>query len=334
MTIDYITDTARDPAVTNLTTLSSYEQESASSNSTCDNITLEPNVMLLVFYTIFFILGVFGNGILVLLFLMQKDLRNINNALITNLAFSDILFVILYAPIKVYEQFYTLRPLGKTFCHISVIINYTSQDVSTMSMMALSYLRYRAVARPLDTIGQDDQQLKCLILVYCGISYVVGILASLFPALHCKDLTDICWPFDMHYVDSYRYPKRHLGFHVVRCVFFFLLPLFVITFFYSMITVKLCKEPAPLERDMSIPARKAIRARKKLVWIVLAIVVIFFLSWLPNYLSWFIGLEDGFIGWLVDTRSVCMFLPSSLNPILLFVTSSSYRKCFLKVFSL
>ncbi|KAJ8044139.1 [Phe13]-bombesin receptor [Holothuria leucospilota] len=289
--------------------------------------------MLLVFYTIFFILGVFGNGVLVLLFLMKKDLRNINNALITNLAFSDFLFVILYAPIRCYEQFYTLRPLGKTFCHISIIINYTSQDVSTMSMMALSYLRYRAVTRPLNTIGQDDQQLKCLILVYCGISYVVGVLASLFPALHCRVFTDICWPFDMHYVDSFFYPKHHLVFHVVRCVFFYLLPLFVITFFYSMITLEVCKASTPLQRDESIPARKVIRARKKLAWIVLAIVVIFFLSWLPNYLTWFIGLEYRFINWMVDVRSVCMFLPSSLNPILLFVTSSSYRKSFLQVFS-
>ncbi|KAJ8044194.1 Bombesin receptor subtype-3 [Holothuria leucospilota] len=324
--MDYITDMYTGATVMNFTSLTPPESNLSSLKPTCGDPTFPPDVMLLVFYSIFFALGVFGNGILVLLFLVKKNLRTINNALITNLAFSDFLFVIMLVPIKFYEQYYVLRPLGNTFCFISVIITYSSQDVSTLTMTALSYWRYRAVMRPF-RIRQDDQkQLKWFISVCCVVAWCVAVAVALFPAFHCETKSDDCWPLDMHYVNSFSKIEHHFIFHLTRFGFLYLLPLSIIATFYSIMACKLCRAPSFLERNDSVCVTRATRSRKKLGGIFLAIVVIFFLSWLPNYLTWLIGLKNGFPGGLVDLRAVVMLLPATLSPVLLFVISSGYRQ--------
>ncbi|KAJ8044134.1 Neuropeptide CCHamide-1 receptor [Holothuria leucospilota] len=315
------------------TLVTSPEITSYSKDCEGSEVYADAQIWMLVLFCVFFIFGVFGNGILVLLFFMEKKLRTIHNAFVTNLAFSDFLFVLLFAPIKFFEEYKILRPLGMTFCYISIIINYMSQDVSTLSMTALSFYRYLAVMRPLKT-KRDKRKIKWFILTFCAISWILGAIAAIYPASDCTVFSDECLLWDRHYVDSFTDNESHLKFHIVRFVFFYILPLIVIALFYTIMACKLCKTPSTLQRNDSISARRATKSRKKLGGVVLAIVVIFFLSWLPNYLTWFTGLDDtSFIEWLTDMRSVCMFLPASLNPILLFVTSSSYRKPILGIFS-
>ncbi|KAJ8044169.1 [Phe13]-bombesin receptor [Holothuria leucospilota] len=314
--------------VTSLTSLSSNTLTFTYQNNTCGNLTFSPNIWRLVVYWISFIFGVFGNGILVLLFIMKKNLRTVNNILVTNMAFSDFLFVCLFVSVKYFEEYYVLRPFGRVFCMIFAITRYMSQDVSTMSMVALSYLRYHAIIRPLQ-LRRKEEKLQKYVPIWCGFSWLVGGAAAIFPAVHCVAFSDVCWPFKMHYIDTYSFYEHHRLFFAMRFVFLYLLPLIFIAYFYVRIAFKLCRTPSPQRNNSSDAIGRAAGSRKKVAWIILAIVVVFFSSWLPMYLVWLISY---FRSWLHHIAFVIL-LPASFNPAILFVTSTVYRKSFLQIFS-
>ncbi|KAJ8028174.1 Neuropeptide CCHamide-1 receptor [Holothuria leucospilota] len=296
-------------------------------NSSCEPPIGNQRHWLTALFCVYFLLGVFGNGILVAFFFKYKKLRDVNNSFVTNMAFSDFLFVAVWVPIKIFEEYHRYRPLGKTACYISIFINYTSQDVSTLSLTAMSYFRYCAVTQPIQTRSKK-QRSTYLIPSLCAVTWIIGAAGSIFPAKFCIETKFECFIWKVSMVNAYDESDKHLIFHWVRFVLFYILPLILISFFYGMMAVHLFKDTSVLQRNVSISARRASRSRKKLGVIVLAIVIIFFVSWLPFYVTWIHGLSNNnyFAGWLVNSRVVCMFIPPSLNPIILFITSTGYRR--------
>lgn len=284
------------------------------------------NYWLVAVYLIYFVIGFFGNGVLVLLFITKKSLRDVNHALITNLALSDFLYVGLFIPIVVFTEFYRFRPFGKTFCIISILANYSSQDVSTLSLTALSYFRYRSVVKP-SNLRTDSH--KRLVGLFCLFSWMTGAATAVFPTLYCEEHPRReCFIWGRHRVQFFLENERILKYFWIRFAFLFLLPLFIMTFFYGRLAYTLSFTPG-LGKSESDQAYHQITHRKKLSVIVLVIIITFFVCWIPTYVYWLTGLDDNyFIYWLNTARHVTMFLPATLNPIILLLMSSVYRRSF------
>lgn len=288
------------------------------------------NMFFVILYMAYFVLGAIGNGVLIILFLRHKKLRDINNAFVTNLALSDFLFVILVIPIKIHQQYFNARPFGAAFCAVSVIINFTSQDVSTFSLASMTYFRYRAVVRPLQSRSHiRDKKQSRLIAISCVICWGTGIIVSIYPATRCYGIIINGHMFrQIHFlqnVDDGGY-YRFITFRTVVC---FVIPLVINACFSGMMAVSLFKGSVALQRNCCPSARRALRSRVRLGGIVLAIASLFFVSWFPLYFYMHVirlkKLTDETTRFLFLLSEICMFLPSSLNPLILFATSTGYR---------
>ncbi|KAJ8027726.1 Neuropeptide CCHamide-1 receptor [Holothuria leucospilota] len=289
---------------------------------------------LVAVLALYFLIGFFGNVVLVVLMAKEKSLRDVNNALITNLAVSDFMYVGLFAPILIFSEFYQYRPFGKTFCIISIMANYTSQDVSTLSLTALSHFRFCAIVTPFRSRRKKRSKL---IFTFCALSWLIGAAFSIYPTLACQEhpLRE-CFIWSRHRVQMFEENKQFFRFFWIRFIVLYLLPLVTIVYFYGRVAYTLCVIPTSLEESVSAKSHNQTisRSRKRLKFIVLIIVVIFFVSWLPTYIFWLTGLDDTiFIHWLNMLRKVTMFIPATTNPIILIVMSSSYRKRFSALFT-
>lgn len=308
--------------------------ENDTDKSICGNFDLldDPKIFLPIIYIVHFVLGVVGNGILVLLFLMHKQLRDINNAFVTNLALSDFFFVLFLIPIKIYQHYHIYRPLGTTFCAFSIIINYTSQDVSSFSLAAMAYFRYRAVLRPLQSRSHSrDRRYAMFITFLCVLFWIIGIIVAIYPSTQCQSCSTEDHIFQELHLIKDVVGNSYTAFTIFRTIACFLVPFVTIAIFYGIMAAHLCKGQTMLERNSSISARRAARSRKKLGGIVLAIATLFFISWFPHYLLFYIRLfgNDNFdsnVGTFFIISQISTFLPSSLNPLILLATSTGYRK--------
>lgn len=291
-----------------------------------------PSQYMVILFGIYFILGFFGNGILVILFLKEKKLRDTNNAFVTNLAFSDLIFVVLFIPIEIYTELHEYRPFGLKFCYVSIIVNFASQDVSALSLAAMSYFRYRAVVCPFQSRSHTGNKLSKFVVTVCILCWVIGICVAIYPASQCYEVEMDNFVNFKHTVNVSH--PGYATFIYFRTGVFFILPLLAIAFFYCRMAFHLFRGTSALERNSSISARRALRSRKKLGGIVLAIVALFFISWFPLYLN-----LNLYFAWkfkytaLVTLSRICMFLPSTFNPVILFATSTGYRKYFLGICS-
>ncbi|KAJ8044168.1 Neuropeptide CCHamide-1 receptor [Holothuria leucospilota] len=290
-----------------------------------------PNYWLVAILAIYFVVGFFGNGVLVVLFMKEKDLRNINNALITNLAVSDFLYLGVIAPIF-FGQFYRYRPFGKKFCIISTVTNYTSQAVSSVSLTAVSYFRYCAVVRPLQSRMKSHRKS---IITFCLLSWLIGAVFSFFPAMYCEEHPRRdCFVVGRYRINFFYEHVKFFKYFWVRFIVFYLLPLFIIIYFYGRVAYTLCTSSISLETNESIQYNNQAtsRSRNKVSIVSIIITVTFFVSWMPTYIYWFNGLDDAvFTSELSTARTLTRFIPAAVDPIILFVTSTNYRKGFLNL---
>ncbi|KAK9507062.1 hypothetical protein O3M35_008886 [Rhynocoris fuscipes] len=91
-----------------------------------------------IVFAIIFLVGVLGNGTLVLIFIRHRTMRNVPNTYILSLALGDLLVIISCVPFT--SIVYTLPswPYGEFICKLSESIKDISIGVSVFTLTALS----------------------------------------------------------------------------------------------------------------------------------------------------------------------------------------------------
>ena len=292
---------------------------------TSGNYTLEASVSLSMVAPVFMIcmciIGTIGNGLLIFILLKNRDMRNIPNLLILNLSLGDFLYLTLNVPF--YIATYLHGPVGVSvgLCRVVNSTQFISQGVSVLTLTALSTDRYYAIARPLKQ-RQSNSTRRTL-----GLAAGIWILSTLFSVPAMVLATDGCsLPFQTLQTKVY---------YTVLFVGLYVLPLLVISVFYSLTAIALLNGGFKLESRIRQGGNEhRVRSRTRLAVIILIAAVCFALCWFPFYLFvlWF---EFGFSHEVfVKPAMLCLFdmhyllpiLGSCLNPILLFVMSSNYRR--------
>ncbi|GJQ73373.1 hypothetical protein Trydic_g13739 [Trypoxylus dichotomus] len=102
-----------------------------------------------VLFFIIFVVGVLGNGTLVIIFLRHKPMRNVPNTYILSLSLADLLLILTCVPFT--SIIYTVEswPWGVVMCKTSEIAKDISTGVSVFTLTALSAERYSAIVNPL-----------------------------------------------------------------------------------------------------------------------------------------------------------------------------------------
>lgn len=294
-----------------------------------------------VLFAIIFLVGVVGNGTLVVIFIRHRTMRNVPNTYILSLAIGDLLVIVSCVPFT--SIIYTVPswPFGEFVCKLSETSKDISIGVSVFTLTALSADRFFAIVDPIrkqfSSLGGRGAT-RMTYLIALGI-WGLAILFSLPAAFgaYLKDVGSnesslvICYPFPEKY--GIKYAK---GIVLGRFLIHYTVPLSIIAFFYIMMARHLILSTRNMPGEMQPHQARQIKARKKVAKTVLAFVIIFAVCFFPSHMFflWFYFSPNAWANYNAFWHHLrivgfCLtFVNSCINPIALYCVSGTFRKHF------
>ncbi|KAM6968160.1 C-C chemokine receptor type 5-like [Aplochiton taeniatus] len=220
-------------------------------------------------YSLFFILGLLGNGLVLWVFLSQRYLRSVTDLCLLNLAVADLLLVASLPFLA--HQARAQWVFGGFLCQAVLGVYRVGFYAGIFFLTLMSMDRYLAIVHAVYAMRARTRTFG---LVAVAATWLAGVLAS-FPELanhreQSYNGTFYCAPEDdgLWWTRFSLYKMNVLG---------LLLPLAVIAFCYTQIVRRLLRAPS---------------SKKQAIRLVVAVVVVFFCSWVPyNLASLFKALE-------------------------------------------
>src|SRR5688500_8436152 len=137
------------------------------------------SVVVPIIFGIIFVVGLFGNALVVIVVASNQQMRNTTNLLILNLAIADLLFIIFCVPFTATDYVLSYWPFGATWCKMVQYIIIVTAYASVITLVLMSADRFMAVVYPVTSISlRTDRN----ILLAIAVSWVV-ILVACAPAL-------------------------------------------------------------------------------------------------------------------------------------------------------
>ncbi|XP_048880150.1 C-C chemokine receptor type 4-like isoform X1 [Brienomyrus brachyistius] len=277
-------------------------------------------LFLPVFYSLLFVVGVTGNGLVMWVILMSVNLLSIVDICLLNLAVADLLLLITLPFLAHYSRADWV--FGSGMCKVVMGSYYIGFNSSIFFVVIMSIDRYLAVVHAVKSLRTMSRKYRVIMIV---ITWVIGLLAS-FPELtligvHPNHNRTLCQ------VSYKREPiLRVFGLFKMN-VTSLLIPFFIMVFCYSMILrrILLCKS-----------------TNRKTVRLVLLLVVVFFCCWTPyNVASFFQALEvlgiytacesSKAIQLSLQVTEAVAYSHTCLNPIIYFFVGEKFRRQLFKL---
>ncbi|XP_046405979.1 neuropeptide CCHamide-2 receptor-like [Ischnura elegans] len=291
-----------------------------------------------ILFALIFVVGVLGNGTLVLIFVRNRNMRNIPNTYIFSLALGDLLVILTCVPFT--STVYTVEswPYGELICKLSECVKDVSIGVSVFTLTALSAERYCAIVNPMRRHAGHLSTGPLTLISAIGI-WVLALLfampAAVFSFIKPYDVAgnhsiEVCTPYP-----SEVYARSMV---MIKFLAYFAIPLSIIAFFYILMARHLEASarnlPGEAVMQAAQPQSNQVRARKKVAKMVLAFVVIFIICFLPYqiFTLWFHfypSSRDVYDEYWHAFRifGFCLsFINSCVNPITLYCVSRAFRK--------
>ncbi|KAM7344156.1 CCHamide-2 receptor [Cochliomyia hominivorax] len=297
-------------------------------------------IFITILFLLIFIVGVLGNGTLVIIFFRHRSMRNIPNTYILSLALADLLVIIVCVPLAILVYTTDSWTFGKSMCQVTEFFKDVSIGVSVFTLTALSGERYCAIVNPLRKL-----QTKPLTVITAAMIWLLSITFAT-PSLVMSDLQHIlidektnltiiiCTPFGKQRNNSEIYARYVV---VTKAFVYYLLPLFIIAVLYLMMAQRLHVSAREMPGEtLSMQSRSQVRARRYVARMVVAFVVVFFICFFPYHLFelWFhlnpTAREDFDDFWhAIRIIGFCTyFLNSCVNPVALYCVSGAFRAHF------
>ncbi|XP_059476265.1 neuropeptide CCHamide-1 receptor-like [Neocloeon triangulifer] len=292
-----------------------------------------------VVFAIIFVVGVLGNGSLILIFARHRRMRNVPNTYIFSLALGDLILIVSCVPFT--STLYTFEswPYGAFICKLSETVKDLSVGVSVFTLTALSAERYCAIVNPMrrhagGILGSKTVTLCTAIGIWI-VSLIFAVPSAVFSRLREHVLLNnhsvilYCYPLPGDIGDT---PDKIVI--VFKFLTYYAIPLCIITIFYVLMAVHLEKSARNMPGEAAHSTQ--VQARKKVAKMVLAFVVIFVICFLPYhvFMLWFhlnpdsMSEYDEFWNTLRIVGFCLSFLNSCINPIALYFVSGTFRKHF------
>ena len=276
-----------------------------------------------------FIFGTTGNVILLFIIICNKDMRTVPNMYIINLAISDIIYLtVLFCEACANRNLFKGTD-SKVICVSFSYLRRLSVGLSAYSVALYSIQRYRATVKPFHVRHSSAPSWRPFVAIVCGVWIVAALFAV--PSSLSLNLCQDNWTAKLPYY------KHVVIFElIVSCI----LPLCVIAFTYTMIARQLMESCRSLSDGTQIPQHKT---RRKSAKIVLALTVVFVISYVPYHVFWtyfFCVKEDVYSVFLTVIlkyshykfmnvyiiSNYFLLINPCLNPVGLFCTSSRLRQ--------
>lgn len=271
-------------------------------------------IISITIYSLTFLLGVPGNAF-VLWIAGLKMKRTVNVLWFINLAVADFLCC-LSVPFSISDTILDSRwPYGTALCKIITPFVILSMFASVFTLALISLDRLALVVRP---IWAQNHRSLGLAWGLCGLAWFLALLLSL-PSMILKAAVTNTYTNITHCTyaihDDDNLSKSVVAtMQMTRFLIGFLIPLFIIITCYTLITLKV--------RNSSFRAKRAFK-------IIIAVVVAFFVCWLPYHA---LGLareygQDEEVVLLLDQLSIALaYVNSCLNPLLYVFMGQDFKE--------
>uniref|UniRef100_A0A3B4YUZ4 Neuromedin-K receptor-like n=1 Tax=Stegastes partitus TaxID=144197 RepID=A0A3B4YUZ4_9TELE len=261
-----------------------------------------------VAYSTVLAVAVFGNLIVIWIILAHKRMRTVTNYFLLNLAFADVSMAAFNTLINFIYAAHGEWYFGEVYCRFHNFFPVTAVFASIYSMSAIAIDRYMAIIHPLKPRLSAKATMGVIVCIW-SLAVVLAFPLSLL---------------------------QHLFFCHYNCILVYLLPLVVMGITYTIVGVTLWGGEIP--GDSSDNYHGQLRAKRKVVKMMIIVVVTFALCWLPYHIYFIVtGLNKRLSKWKYIQQvylSVLWLAMSSTmyNPIIYCCLNNRFRAGFKKVF--
>ncbi|CAG9862663.1 unnamed protein product [Phyllotreta striolata] len=287
-------------------------------------------------YLLIFIAGSIGNTATCLVIAANKSMRTATNYYLFSLAVSDQLLLIAGLPAELYT-FWRRRPyvFGGAFCFARGLLSEASGNSSVLVIGAFTAERYLAVCWPFLAHALSDPPRAVRLIAGVWVASAALAVPQAWP-LRVELVAGTC-RLCVVSNDSYVEPMFEMS-----SVVLFVVPMAVITVLYVLIGFRLKSSKG--WRGMSSSARMRRRSSWKVVRMLVAVVVAFFICWAPFHLQRLTSIYQKpteetkeahmkFYAILTYISGIFYYLSATVNPILYNIMSAKFREAFKETFS-
>lgn len=223
------------------------------------------------FYSIIFVLGLFGNVLVVFVVGRNRQMHTVTNLFIANLALSDVLLCVLAVPFTPLYTFLNRWVFGKTLCHVVPYAQGASVYISTLTLTSIAVDRFLVIIYPFHPRMKIEVCLAIIVSIWI-VGLVVTLPYGLYMQLEEPYYCEEHWPSE---------PFRKV-FSSLTSIVQFVVPFIVITFCYTLVSIKLKNRARAKLGSKTSKREEADRERKRRTnRMLIAMVAIFGISWLP-----------------------------------------------------
>ncbi|KAH7948222.1 neuropeptide CCHamide-1 receptor [Rhipicephalus sanguineus] len=294
-------------------------------------------------FAFIFLVGLLGNGTLILVFIRNRTMRSVPNIYIMSLSLGD--FIVIAGTVPFISTIYILDswPYGLFLCKLSEFLRDVSISVTVLTLTVLSIDRYVAIAMPLlNHKGRRHTRRTITIMLTVAVWMVAVLLA--IPGAHFSFVMEVEATPELKYSVCYPFPPEMWPWYpklmvLMKFLVQYLLPLAIIGTFYGLMARQLIRTSrANLTQPGcgGVAQLKQMKARVKVAKIALAFVILFAVCFFPNhvFMMWYYFAPDApshynsfWHVWKI-MGYVMTFVNSCLNPIALYLVSGVFRNHF------
>ncbi|EDO43930.1 predicted protein, partial [Nematostella vectensis] len=228
------------------------------------------------------LVGLVGNAIVCTAVIRRKRMRTSINLFTFNLAFSDLIIIVIYVPSQIIALENCQRwVLGTFMCHVVYLVLPICVSTSIGSLLTISCDRYRAIVYPMKP-KLTMNKVKIII----GLIWFVSALTALPLALVVTTFRPA--PHVTYCTEFWRDASWGVLYWVAIFILQYLVPLIIIVSQAAVIAVKLRKSRIPMLSSSSETLyKKTLRTRikqtRKITKMYIALVLLYAICLLPQH---------------------------------------------------
>ncbi|XP_072025058.1 allatostatin-A receptor-like [Amphiura filiformis] len=278
------------------------------------------------------ILGIIGNGLVILVYAKNRKMRSTTNGLLVGLAAADLLTSILLIPIP---QLLTV-PMdwrGHLYCKIvySSVIMWILIVVSIFTLTMVSFERYLAISYPIRYRMVFSKSRPKYIMLGIWIIAICINLFSFFISFNNNGQCMVIWPSPQF--------QACWGTLLFFIEYFIPMIIMIVTHVGTILGLrKQARELISRNESPNSPAYALLQARRKVIEMLLIVVITFVICWSPDQFA-FLAFNLGFVpvrylyGTLYQVFVLLAFFNSCCNPIIYAFKNAKFRTALKKIFT-
>ena len=295
-------------------------------------------------YVIIFTLSCIGNSLVAIVILGASGMRTNPNLLILNLAFCDLVTPALSIPFDLaLEELHHVWPFGKVMCKVLWPFQTAFSTSSSLTLVAISLDRFRALVKPLGERVSATQVLMSVLAIHV---FSMSLCIPYFIALEYNDSENSCG-------ESWSARGFRQAYTIVLFLFQFALPLITMSIAYLLIyrslrlntlmlfstdsneeRLRTVSKTSNLSKDSGELKRREQNIRLTKMFVI--VVVVFASSMSPNQFFWLWvdfgnGADNKLLHYISVVCRLFTYANSVLNPFIYALKSREFRSGFARI---